>query len=62
MNWLRERLKEPSSYTAFAVFSSSTGLFMQSLMLEPSITARALLLLGVVFAVLGIALKEGKAK
>lgn len=52
--WLQDRICEPSSYVASAVFLIGGGLFVDSLTLDPSPLGQGLMLAGVVFAFLGL--------
>ena len=56
--WLRERLYEPSTYLAAAVFLACGGLFLDSLVLDPNPKAQGLLLAAAVFAFLGLIGKD----
>lgn len=54
IEWLSERLSEPSTHISVACFFGFAGVFLNSLVLDPVPLAQALLLMAIVFAFLGL--------
>ena len=58
MEWLKDRLSEPSTFTALAVFLACGGLFYQSNFLDPQLESRVLLAAATLAALLGLIGKD----
>lgn len=56
--WLKERIDEPSTHVATACFLGFSGLFIDSLTIDPAPLGQALLLAAAIFAFLGLIGKD----
>lgn len=58
VEWVRERLTEPSTHLSLSVSFGFTGVFLNSLVLDPAPFAQALMLTGAIFAFVGLIGKD----